>query len=702
MDHAAPERLGELVRALLSEHPDVEVLTDVRAAEEAPVGSVLVLMPKPEDADWLNMQRPVFSRRELKVVLFCDRAATLALAERAVDFFDWVSQHHDCPQGPPLHAVFGFRRAVEAEAPGVVWVGAKAEDIQVMWSALAAAFPGEKLSWVSPQQDYAEMVETIRSKWNEWVACHIRAETHTMRFRWALAEVGRRTRAIAVMERAECPGWWPVHARLVSLEEARGQCAALGMVGPGRLAALSGLEPEALELVRLLAEKGIGEGELVERMAQAEDAGAALAKRAYALGIVDMDAVVWRKAPPPLLRGLDGEVAVRERRVQQLKEVGVALAAGKTVPAGEVGCWAAMGDKGAKAKYRPPKYKRALRYWGETNLPPGADAQQWVNARYAALGSGDRDMAGFYMLRSIERSEDDFTELANNLDHFINQYTKGDFRSSSNGLAILRAAALSGYTKDQEQFRKLRRYTAFFDNEYQPAATTTTQSLDTAVYLEAHAAGVHRAAFSALIVELAHLLVRRGAASAAETLLHKTLGTAPDNTAFPSVSPSKSEQTNECIHLFLAQPGAPEPLPPETRVRALRILAEALLAQGRYEEAEDIAQQAFDQSKKAPLIARPEQWRSLSLLGRARILQNRYSEGKANLQSALQQAEETFGKNHLEAARLLLDLARAEAHQADTEAADTARRAITAWVRCESESSERDEAIEELGSIAEG
>ena len=88
------------------------------------------------------------------------------------------------------------------------------------------------------------------------------------------------------------------------------------------------------------------------------------------------------------------------------------------------------------------------------------------------------------------------------------------------------------------------------------------------------------------------------------------------------------------------------------------------------------------------------------MLGRARVLQDRYREGKANLHAALEQAEKAFGKNHLEAARILLELARLEARRGDADAPTTARRAMKAWAACKCEASERDEALKELQAIA--
>lgn len=814
VDQALPHYLGGLVRALLDEYPDIEVLTDVRAAADAPVGSVLVLVPKAEDADWLNLQRPIFSQRQLKAILFCDRATTLALAERAVDFFDWVSQHHDCPQGPSPYAMFGLRRAFAAKAPGMMWIGADA-DVEGMWRVLSATFPGETLQWVLPQRDYEEIVETIRRAGDGWVACRIRAESHVTRFRWALAEAGKRTRAIAVMERPECPGWWLVHDRQSSLVEAQERLKALGIHRPGRLAALTGLEPEAVDLAQQLLEEGFTEADLVALLAKENDPGAALAKKAHAMGLVDVESVVWRKASPPLLRGLDDAADVHEIRAARIRALSLALEKGRPIVAEEVGFWAAMGGKMGKVKNRPSDNSQALSYWGETHLSPNADAQQWADAGYAAFWSGARDIARIYVLRSIERSEkvlyplggvveelshdktqqwelfwdidtqqqfsekntiliimclavpqgilfliewlfpnklpyptvlhiiaivvsvialislhgkvlqphielpkklpkrdesrrsQDGPEWTNELEHAIAQYAEGHFRQSNEALAKLRALYFAVRPEHSKAvLRELLQYASFIDNEYRPAVITS-KNLASTLFTEARTVGVHRATFSALIVELAHVLVRRGSTSEAEALLLKSLASAPEIASEPplpttAIQPFESAEANEYVNLFLAQPEAPEALPPETRLRALRILAEAMLAQGRYEEAEDIAQKASEKSQNAPPIARPEQWRTLAILGRARVLQGRYEEGHADVLSAITRAQEAFGKNHLEVARLLLDLARIEARHQDALAAETARRAITTWAKCESEPSERDDAIKELGTIAEG
>ena len=121
---AVPERLGDLVRGLVGEYPEIDVHTDLGAVETVAEGSAMVLILRPEHAEALNLGRPIFERRRLKVVLWCDHETTLALMEHAPDFFDWVSGHYECPlAGPVAHAVAGLKAAYEAGAPGIVGAG---------------------------------------------------------------------------------------------------------------------------------------------------------------------------------------------------------------------------------------------------------------------------------------------------------------------------------------------------------------------------------------------------------------------------------------------------------------------------------------------------------------------------------------------------------------------------------------------------
>jgi tetratricopeptide (TPR) repeat protein len=300
VDRAVPERLGDLVRGLCGDFPDLDVHADLGALETAPEGSTLVLIPRPEDADALNLGRPLFSRRNLKVVLWCDHETTVALAQNAPDFFDWISEHHDCPPGAVPHAVAGLKAACAAGAPGIVWRGpGDQEDKRRLLAAFETAFPGETLAWVDPRRDYEELLGAVRQRKDEWIACRAQAVSHVRRLRWAMADERKRGRAIIVTETGPCPGWWPVHGRLMPFAEARDTLEAAGSRTPGALAAMMGLEPEAVGLSRTLLRKSKNAKSLHEWLRSAPDPGVAVAKAARAAKLVRLSVAL---ALPPVLR----------------------------------------------------------------------------------------------------------------------------------------------------------------------------------------------------------------------------------------------------------------------------------------------------------------------------------------------------------------------------------------------------------------
>ncbi|MET0402010.1 MAG: tetratricopeptide repeat protein [Cystobacter sp.] len=241
VDHARQESLGELVEALLPEHPELEVHTDVRQMLEAAHGSTQVLVPRVEDADWLNINRPLFAQRELRVVLFCDTETTIALAQRAVDFFDWISHRVECPVRPPRFAVAGLRTALAVRVPGLIWTGG---DLR---AAFAAARPRGTLHWVSAVIPYSKMVEEIRKHPHAWIAwTDVNSHFRLRRVRWAHAETGHHTRAILIEPTVPSPGWWTLHGQMADIREARARLEAAGVRFPGRVAALHDFEPTAI------------------------------------------------------------------------------------------------------------------------------------------------------------------------------------------------------------------------------------------------------------------------------------------------------------------------------------------------------------------------------------------------------------------------------------------------------------------------
>lgn len=269
----------------------------MRAILTVPEGATLVLVPRPEDADWLNIQRPAVARRNLKVVLWCDAETRVALAQQARDFFDWISHHHEAPAAPAPYAVCGIRAALRARAPGIVWAGGDLE------ACFKAALPGRALIHVRSARPYAELVEAARPSGRAWIAWHdVDGPFRLQQVQRATAEAGRRTRTVLVEPFGSLPGWWDVHAYVMAVSAARAMLERAGARAPGRLVALVGCEPEGVALIAELLERETAEAEIERTLAQAEDPGAAVAQLGERQGVMVLGAVGGQDVTSPFQR----------------------------------------------------------------------------------------------------------------------------------------------------------------------------------------------------------------------------------------------------------------------------------------------------------------------------------------------------------------------------------------------------------------
>lgn len=674
VDNGRPEHLGRLVRALLPEHPDLDVFTDVRAVLHVEPGSVLILVPKPDDAEWLNLNRPIFAQRQLRVILYCDHATTLALVDRAADFLDWVSQHHTCPDAPPAFAVEGLRKAVAANAPGIVWTGSSVEGLV---RVLGAAFPGETLEWVLPAGHYYDLARRILPTGDAWVAYRPHVTEHVYQFRRALAVVGKRPRAIMMIAKHRALAWWPVNDTCLTLDASQSLFLEAGMRHPGRLAALTGLEKETVELARQLINGGVNEIEVLSILCGESDPGIALAKKAHGMKHVDLSAVALRIAPAPLLRALDDSpevIALRETFIQAIKRVWHQWNKEKDLSAVELFGVAPSNDTYRWMRWRDWKY-----FLQEWNAPK--NSLNKLDSRQLSSSNPKRNQAS---TSTLELSKENIAALC-----------KGKYVDVSNALAKHKHGKRGLYRQYISEVRA-RIYLDLLENQ-------RAKDILRAAIPRKGELGPSAPRFAELMVDLALLLHREGDASTAFALLRKLLGSEwvslhmdASEVAEALAKPTNSTSVNDFVHLFLAQSNTPPALPPESSARALRILAEVLLSQGRYEEVEDVAQRAHETALHAHEIARAESWRAIALLGRARALQGRYAEGKQDLERAIELATSAFGATHAEVARLWLHLARIFVLYQDSNTPETIRKTIDVWQHAECEAKERDEALEEL------
>jgi DNA-directed RNA polymerase specialized sigma24 family protein len=556
VDGAGPERLGALVRALLPEHPELEVHVDPRAAETVPAGSTFVLVPRATDADWLNIQRPVFARRRLRVILWCDRETSGALARHAVDFYDWISVYVDGPTGAPPHAVHGIRCALAARAPGVAWLGS---DGAAVSEALAEALRGRGLVRIDPMGGYARMVEAIRGAGRSWIIAAAERPMLLWRVRWALAEAGRRTRAIVVTPGVVSSvglrpppalrGWWPVDDAILPVVEARRMLSEAGMSSPGRLAALAGLEPAALELMVRLIERGEEERGLISALLNAVDPGAILGSRALQAGLASIAGAARGNAAPPVLRAL---ARAPEVRAMQTK------------------------------RGRGPIERR---------LFPRGERRRWGALAIAALDAGDLDAGTTWAWRSLAEAPDRPGPLGLRVRLGEALLDQGQDAPAITMLADalasararlppthgLRARAAAGLARALIRARDIEGALTHLDREIAAAEVRT--------------AGV----IGALLPPFAKVLVLHGASSEAEMILRSTLGmTGPEGVDAVGAS-LKSKKIDVACGPWLSRLGATPTVELRGRERCavLQALGETLLDEGRHDDAEPPLREAL-------------------------------------------------------------------------------------------------------------
>ncbi|EPX60999.1 hypothetical protein D187_001651 [Cystobacter fuscus DSM 2262] len=603
VDHARPERLGELVRALLPISPELEVHTEAQQLVETRPGSTLVLIPRAEDADWLNINRPLFASRALRVVLFCTREVSVALSRGAVDFLDWVSLRLECPAGPPPYAVAGLRRALAARVPGIVWTGGNLE------ASFAVARPHRVIRKVSATRPYAELVAEIRASGpGEWLAwTDVDGDFRLRRVRWALAEARRQTRTLLVEPSVRSPGWWEVHGQVAEPGEAYERLRKAGAKQPGRLAALVDLEPEAIQLLGDLLERGVGDHSLEGAILKETDPGATVGRLASAHGLVTEKQLARGSAPPPSMRAFGAERdGMRRRHRAELETIERRLSQGERVDAEDFKWWSAW----AKA------------------LP----SQEWIK------GIGARDEIAEILLRCSPRTEWLWSQVA------LRALTVQD-------LDVAYVWARRAVDADPEHWVLLVRV---FSSRGQlaEAESLLRHQLNSTEQ-------VHPAVRARILHELGYVLYERGHYAEAETLLRQSLAIleqslGPRNVDYANslhelarvlASHGRYSETEELLRQALAiQEQALGPQHPKL-CATLANLGFALTLQERPQEGEPLLRRSVDIARETWGLHHPETAQALDLLAKTQAAL-RKPEAVTTAHQAMEALLHSLGEEH--------------------------------------------------------
>lgn len=692
-----PERLGDLVRHLVGVTPDLAVLTRAPDLAQLAPGSTAVLWLREQDFDWLNGARPVV--RGQRVVLFGSEAVATALSQRAFDFYDWISHRLEAPAGPPTFAVRALRRAACARPAAIVWTGGD------LGAAFAAALPGRHLVQTSAVQPYGALVEALVSRPKSWVAVTgAQRPFERRRVAWAAAEAGRVGRLILVEPRVVWTDLPSAHARPMALEEATDALATAGVARPARVAALLDLEPEAIARAAALAKAGVTD-EALEGRVQSELARGGQAprrrwpalrawfdrvERATEVGdleVAERWASAWRDEAKGSARAT--AALARVRALQGRQQEAEALLDGSGVHL------TAESDDATRFE--------VLRARGHSRLDRAAAARDFKQAitLAKALGLPARTFSELHSARIVALLEAANVKDAESALHAWEQDAGITNETASSDPQFLHTCAVVRRAKGQpEEAARLAGLglRALKDKDH-PVGTLLVETLAGALIDLGRFADAERGTRAAVSVAeqrgwpTTHLLVEHGRALAglgrfaeAEQVLRRVLAERPSDADAVTVN---------------------------------RELALSLIAQGRFAEAEALVDQALDLRRRAGHEQDLEHALLLHAKARLRGMSGDHETSAGLLRDFLFAGERLFGRddpalaqtlveyadvlmdldraretipllrralslaNHHQSAKLMAEaltgLARAESMQQLPQAADTARRALSAW-----------------------
>lgn len=195
-------QLRPLVRVLESLDPALKVTSHAQDLLEGPEGALVLLLVRDEDLGWMNLNRPIFAQRSLRVVLWVEPGLSDRLKFASPDLHDWISHFVPCPEGVPEFAVEGLRIG-SSWWPGVAWKGSGLE--------LALAQLNIEVTTLRPDAEFERLVATLasdRSANVRWDGVHSVREL--WRIRWAMAEAQHHGFCVLASPDVAAPGWFPV------------------------------------------------------------------------------------------------------------------------------------------------------------------------------------------------------------------------------------------------------------------------------------------------------------------------------------------------------------------------------------------------------------------------------------------------------------------------------------------------------------
>jgi phosphoglycolate phosphatase-like HAD superfamily hydrolase len=205
-------QLRPLVRVLESIDPTLTLTRHAPELVECGEGALVLLIVEQKDLGWLNLNRPIFAQRSLRVVLWVEPELSGRIKFESPDLHDWISHFVPCPEGVPEFAVEGLRIG-SSWWPGVAWRGAGLE--------LALGQLKLEVLTLRPDAEFESLVSTLaadRRSNVRWVGVDSLREL--WRVRWALADARHHGFCVLDQPSVSTPGWFPVSSLQLGVDDA--------------------------------------------------------------------------------------------------------------------------------------------------------------------------------------------------------------------------------------------------------------------------------------------------------------------------------------------------------------------------------------------------------------------------------------------------------------------------------------------------
>jgi hypothetical protein len=279
-------QLAAIVRTLLPLDKGLEVYVSLRALAEAPDNSLAIFAPK-----------HLFSGKELRELCFTKKLSLLLWDNeellRGTPGFTWIIRWEEAPKEVPFYGVDNLKRAAASPLSYFTWQG------NFLAQSLQEAFPSEKVYWANAQETFQEIKRQAKEaenfKWAVWQNIENAGQVSLIKI--ALSDAAFPEKNILLCPRQISPKDVLIRGEASSLEKTIEALKVNNCPAPGRMAALTALEPEAIHLCKNLLYSGHHQLTLETNLKQANDPGMALKAKFSGLNL-QTDSLRFRQFVP--------------------------------------------------------------------------------------------------------------------------------------------------------------------------------------------------------------------------------------------------------------------------------------------------------------------------------------------------------------------------------------------------------------------